>query len=209
MEMEDKESKEDRGKHKVDRATGCEESFELMSLRLDGRLPDEDAALLEAHLAGCAPCRAATESLRRVDRLLRAAPVVGPAPGFADRFQGRLHRRRSRRRMWFTWLTLVLMVSFLGVVSGGSIIVSFVSLLAAVWKPLSVGIDWHWLREILWSMQVMVSIAADTAWVLARMSLSLMKEPFFAAYAALTLLLTVLWASLLTSISPAYGVAQH
>lgn len=51
----------------------CRASHELMSLRLDGRLDLPAAACLDAHLAGCAECRARWTALREADSLLRQA----------------------------------------------------------------------------------------------------------------------------------------
>ncbi|AUX23253.1 hypothetical protein SOCEGT47_037760 [Sorangium cellulosum] len=60
---------------------GCDDDwFENISAWHDGEVTPEDAARIEAHLAGCAPCRGAAEALGRVRRALvaRADPEVPP-----------------------------------------------------------------------------------------------------------------------------------
>jgi Putative zinc-finger len=71
-----------------------------------GQLPEEERAALEAHLDGCADCRAELESLAGIARLLPLADVesIGAPPlppaSLADRVAARIRaeRRRSRRR---------------------------------------------------------------------------------------------------------------
>lgn len=56
----------------------CPIPSEQLSLRLDKRLPADEAAALEAHLAGCPHCRRLAARLEAVDRLLLAAPMAMP-----------------------------------------------------------------------------------------------------------------------------------
>lgn len=56
----------------------CPIPSEQLSLRLDRRLPADEAAALEAHLAGCPHCRHLAARLEAVDRLLRGAPMAMP-----------------------------------------------------------------------------------------------------------------------------------
>ncbi|MBI3097342.1 MAG: zf-HC2 domain-containing protein [Planctomycetes bacterium] len=54
----------------------CEQSHELLIREASGdRLPSPDAGSLEAHLAGCAACRAERDSARAMVRRLRASPT--------------------------------------------------------------------------------------------------------------------------------------
>lgn len=48
----------------------CREIFERLSEYLDGELPPDPCAVLEAHFEDCAPCRAFLESLRATVRLI-------------------------------------------------------------------------------------------------------------------------------------------
>jgi hypothetical protein len=68
----------------------------------------EQAALHE-HLDGCEHCRQLSIASDSVDAQLRAAPSIGPAPGFTARWQARLelelqrlHRRQSLLALMFT-----------------------------------------------------------------------------------------------------------
>lgn len=60
-----------------------DERREQLSALLDGALPAAERAQLEAHLAGCAACRAELESLRRMSALLRALPQPALPRSFA------------------------------------------------------------------------------------------------------------------------------
>ncbi|HVL98983.1 MAG TPA: zf-HC2 domain-containing protein [Egibacteraceae bacterium] len=53
----------------------CAAAAPLHSAWLDGMLDDDGRAFVEAHLAGCAACRAEVESLGRTRMLVRNLPV--------------------------------------------------------------------------------------------------------------------------------------
>lgn len=72
----------------------CDALREQMMQALDGEL---DAAALDEHLAGCADCRAEWARLQALERLLAAAPLAAPPPGFVGRTLARLDRRRGFR----------------------------------------------------------------------------------------------------------------
>ncbi len=84
----------------------CREWRESLGAHALGRLPEEERAALEAHLQGCAECRAELESLAGVARLLpladpeRFGTAPAPPPSLADRVAAtiRAERRKSRRR---------------------------------------------------------------------------------------------------------------
>lgn len=63
----------------------CPRAEELLSDRLDGSLHEILRAELEAHLAGCAPCRALGEALVEVVAALRELPELDAPPGLAER----------------------------------------------------------------------------------------------------------------------------
>jgi anti-sigma factor RsiW len=72
-------------------------SEELTAL-LDGALEGDARAAVEAHLAGCATCRAERDALARALAALAAVPAPSPpAPGFEQRFYARLARETPRR----------------------------------------------------------------------------------------------------------------
>ena len=66
---------------------------------LDGALPGQRRVEVEAHLAGCAGCRAERDRIARALAALTALPAPGPPPpGFEQRFFARLAREAPRRR---------------------------------------------------------------------------------------------------------------
>jgi anti-sigma factor RsiW len=78
---------------------GCNrEWFENISAWHDGEVTPEDAARIEAHLAGCAPCRRAAEVLGGVRRAL-VAKADGEVPErLRDRAEAAARNARARRR---------------------------------------------------------------------------------------------------------------
>jgi hypothetical protein len=58
----------------------CERSRGWASLRADGELSELEAALLEAHLARCLPCRSFAVGAEAIAAALRAARLEAPAP---------------------------------------------------------------------------------------------------------------------------------
>jgi len=86
----------------------CREWREALGAYALGRLPEEERTGLEAHLEGCAECRAEAESLLAVTSLLPHADPerFGPAPVPPPQLGGRIvatigaeRRARRRRRM--------------------------------------------------------------------------------------------------------------
>ena len=65
---------------------------------VDGALPPERQAEVEAHLAGCAGCRAERDLVASAVRMVAAVPApAAPAPGFEQRFYARLAREKAAR----------------------------------------------------------------------------------------------------------------
>jgi Putative zinc-finger len=92
----------------IDRC-GWRESLGALAL---GRLPDDERAALEAHLEGCAECRAELASLEGVARLMplgdpeRFGSAPQPPPALADRVAATIRserraEKRRRRRLGF------------------------------------------------------------------------------------------------------------
>lgn len=85
---------------------GCRHWRESLGAYALGRLGEEERAGLEAHLEGCAECRAELTSLEGVSKLLaladpeRIATAPAPPAGLGDRIAGRIasERRAERRR---------------------------------------------------------------------------------------------------------------
>jgi hypothetical protein len=84
----------------------CREWRESLGAQALGQLPDEERAALEAHLEGCAECRAELESLAVVARLMpladpeRFGAAPAPPPELARRVADAIgsERRTVRRR---------------------------------------------------------------------------------------------------------------
>lgn len=76
-------------------SVACASGVELLADYLEGLLPADVSAELEAHVAGCARCAAFIESYRQTPRILRAATT--PAlPGDLERSLQEFLRRRKR-----------------------------------------------------------------------------------------------------------------
>ena len=75
--------------------SGCRSFGAEIGAYLDGELPVEAAATLEAHLPGCEDCGAALAAQRGIDLRLRELPRIQPAPQFGARFWARLARAHA------------------------------------------------------------------------------------------------------------------
>jgi hypothetical protein len=118
------------------RTESCREWREALGTHALGQLPEEERAALEAHLEGCAECRAELESLTGVARLLPLADPkhFGTAPqppaGLAGRVtaairaerRSMLKARRLRLGLAFSGVTAALAAAVLAifVLPGGS-----------------------------------------------------------------------------------------
>lgn len=56
----------------------CSDYRRFAGERLDGRITVDDVRTLDAHLAGCAPCRRAEQAMRAIHAGLAVDPVVSP-----------------------------------------------------------------------------------------------------------------------------------
>lgn len=78
-----------------------------MSLALDNLLSPEEQDAFHQHLVSCARCRSRWLTWQQLDRMLMAAPLVGPAPGFVARVDQRLRQRQTRRERLLGGLVLI------------------------------------------------------------------------------------------------------
>jgi hypothetical protein len=79
----------------------CRENEALLSLRAADALDTSETARLDAHLAGCAGCRAGLEAYAAALSLARLPPVSDAERSVASGLAGPVlaeHDRRSRRR---------------------------------------------------------------------------------------------------------------
>lgn len=67
---------------------------------VDGALDDATRAQVEAHLAGCALCRAQVDFERSARTRLRMLPGTEPRPGFEEELRRRLKEARPRHWRW-------------------------------------------------------------------------------------------------------------
>lgn len=79
---------------------------EQLSAYLDGELPAEERAVVEAHLRTCGACARALAEMRAIDAASRILPVEAPE-GYFDALPGRVRRRvqagrttAPRRALW-------------------------------------------------------------------------------------------------------------
>lgn len=73
-------------------------STEQISLALDRRLSPQEQAGAREHLTGCPTCRQEWDAWHVLGNRFAQAPLIGPAPGFVQRFEKRLQQRRAARR---------------------------------------------------------------------------------------------------------------
>lgn len=74
----------------------CASGVELLMDYLEGVLPAETAAALEAHVAGCPRCTAYVESYRATPRILRDATAAPFPPELEESLLAFLRDRRRR-----------------------------------------------------------------------------------------------------------------
>lgn len=83
----------------------CKKMFAMLSEYLDLELPPDACKQMEAHIAGCEPCAAFTESLRKTVQLCREyQPQTLPGPiadaarrKLLDAYRDMIARNRSGR----------------------------------------------------------------------------------------------------------------
>jgi hypothetical protein len=69
-------------------------------------LEESEALALRQHLAECAVCRSLGAAWEEIGGLLGSPAIAAPAPGFADRWRGRLAVESERRRRRQAWAVL-------------------------------------------------------------------------------------------------------
>lgn len=167
----------------------CDTYREQMSLWLDDQLAQEEIRHLESHTATCPSCRAALHTLRRVDRLMAAAPMMSPAPGFSARFQTRLAARRRRNRTWAGIITLAL--AALALALGAMVLLAIPSL--ALWESLSAsGLLTEGIGLLLDLGEAGAALLRLT-WLIASALARGLRHPVFLAYAGATAILAAVW----------------
>jgi predicted anti-sigma-YlaC factor YlaD len=167
----------------------CERCSEAISLWIDGQLAEDEVGELQAHLSACRLCRAASDGLRRVDRLLVAAPMVSPMPGFASRFQSRLAARRNRRQTLIGLAALVLATASLMAAASGAVILSGLEM----WQEMSAADLIDQTARTVMSLGKAVAACFNIALVVGRALEQAISHPVFVGYAVMTALLAAAW----------------
>src|SRR5262249_10515232 len=85
-----------QGSHSRTVMTRCPETSRIQDW-LDGELLPERAARLEAHVAGCAECRAEATAYRALFAELRSLPLLDPRPELFDRIMDEVLPQRAPR----------------------------------------------------------------------------------------------------------------
>ena len=78
----------------------CVETRAALPGLLYGDVPFEQAAAMRDHLAACLACREEEAALRRIGRLLNAAPVPATRVDVARLYQEASRRQQQRLRRW-------------------------------------------------------------------------------------------------------------
>jgi len=87
----------------------CEEVWREVSNYLDGELPPEPAAALEAHLKGCGRCQAIVQGTRNVISLYGEENMIQPPLGYSQRLRRRLEENLpGKRGTAFGWMVAAL-----------------------------------------------------------------------------------------------------
>lgn len=94
----------------------CLELHELMSLKLDGRLPADRERLFEAHLDDCPACADEWERWQDVDRLFAGAAMVEPPETLAAQVMMRIQTKAQPIALGRSLLVMVCGLAALTVV---------------------------------------------------------------------------------------------
>lgn len=101
-------------------------------------MASEQVQSLEEHLQNCESCRMKAEAWEHIETNLLGANMVGPRPGFVQRWQANLQAERQKLHQRQTAMTLVFSAAGIAVLAG-----------------LLLFLVWPWLRSpnvILWTM---------------------------------------------------------
>jgi predicted anti-sigma-YlaC factor YlaD len=172
----------------------CDTYQEQMSLWIDDQLTESEIRQMEAHVAACASCRAALDTMQRLDRLLDAAPMIAPVPGFTERVQARLVTRRRRSRTWAGLLTL--MVATLALLLGATAILAVSGL--TLWGNLAITGLLSQATGLLLNLGQAVAAILKLAWLIVSALARGVRHPVFIAYVAATTILIAVWTQIVT-----------
>jgi anti-sigma factor RsiW len=173
---------------------------EKLSLWLDGELNPVELAELQAHLAGCSACQHSYQALQRVDLLFRAASIelVGPRPGFSQRFEARLAQQQAAalpRRVWWGVGVLLLGTLLLFIIAGLTVGTAVSAGLSMIGVPAL----YSWLDSFITASRTL-GVWFNLAGTFLRACLATMSQPLFWGCAAAAAAMAGLWLRLLQKI---------
>jgi predicted anti-sigma-YlaC factor YlaD len=168
----------------------CDTYQEQMSLWIDGQLTEDEIRPIESHAAACANCRASLDGLRRLDRLLSAAPMTAPVSGFTERFQARLVTRRRRSRTWAGLLTLA--IATLVMVLGATAVLAASGL--TLWDNFAIT----GIAGLLLDLGKAIAISLNLMWLILSALARVLRHPVFIAYFTATAILIAAWTQVIT-----------
>jgi predicted anti-sigma-YlaC factor YlaD len=166
---------------------GCEQVREALSARLDGEDTAAEAALADAHVSGCAACRAWWDAAAAVTRLARTGAAT-PVPVLPDSVldaapgRGRAHLVTALRVL-LGGLGVVQLMLGLAQVTGFAATAYLHE--GHVVGATSVGHLWH--ESAAWN----VAVGAGFAWIAMRRSRPTGIVPMLTAFVAVLILLSV------------------
>ncbi len=160
-------------------------------------LLDEQQIQLNQHLEHCDSCQGLAKRWRQAETLIERAPVVGPAAGFALRWEARLAEDRRRKGVWQS-------LAFLGLAGAGAALSLFLFLGTWVGQVRPAPVISNWVEKLTGSER-MFSAAAE---VLPRVtvhgveSMSLAWIPVFFALLGIS---AIVWLKLVRILARFHG----
>lgn len=172
----------------------CDTYQEQMSLWLDDQLAEDEIRHIEAHVASCTSCRTSLDALRRVDRLLDAAPMIVAVPGFTERVQTRLVTRRRRSRTWAGLLTLAL--ATLVILLGATALLAATGL--TLWGNLAIAGLLPQATGLLLDLGKAMAAFLNLTWLIASALARGVRHPLFISYVTATTIMIAVWTQIVT-----------
>lgn len=188
----------------------CRNLERMLMARLDGTLTEQEQLDLDAHLAGCSPCRARWEAVQVAEARLRRPVFVGPAPGFSMRVMARLARRPAPNPT--PWPVQLIGLTFAILITDAILLSRGIGLVWGEGSNLfdlarqSTSILW-WLTlgtiQVMTIIETLLSICGRVLYTLAVSLSNTMSDPV--NFTLLTMLtaasvpITLLWARLVNS----------
>jgi hypothetical protein len=164
-----------------------------MSLAQDSNLDRAQMRLLNGHIEACPQCRQTWEAMNEVSRLLHAAPLAEPSPGFVQRFEARLAYHLEQRRRVMVWLLMGIGAIALALLA----LPSLVGVLSLTGRLLLPDATIAYLNGLLDWTYLVVTALFEAAGVLIRYVCTGPTAPLCLAIGAVAASLVALWTKFL------------